>query len=631
MATQALTRRWRTSAGRVRPSQVALAVAEAAFLGWAATRFVQRQVVEDYREELGDQIVIHMKAVWTGDLLAVAILVLGLLLPVAVQRLRREPVLLVAVQAFTISLGVAVIYPLIQVFLEAFKAEFTAAEYSLAQFRRLMGLQMVRGSVGNTLLIGSISASLATLIGTVMAYALTLTDIPWRKWLRVLVILPLISPPFAVSFAVIMLFGRRGVITWDLLKIRDWSIYGPDGIILVQLIASIPLVALILSAVFAAMSQDLEEAAEDLGGRTLYVLRTVTFPLVLPAIATVWLLSFISSISDFGNPMLIGGGYRMLATQAYIQMIENFDLQLGAALSMLLLIPALIAFVLAGYISGRRSYVTVTGGARAARIRRLPGWLHWPLFGLAGLLATVSLLLYGSIFVGAAVNAWGFDYSLTLRNVRGLEIAIPELRNSLLVATTAGLAGGLFGVALAWLVSRQRFRGRTALDFAGTVLFAVPGTVIGVGYILAFNAHPFFWTGTFFIIILAFAFKRLPVGLRTGVAASRQIDPSLEEASLDLGATRPRTFALVTFPLLHRAFLAGVIYIFIRSMTDLSTAIFVNAGATQLYTVRMLRVMITGTPSEGAAFAGLLIVIILIALGLLSKVTGKSFVDLFRL
>jgi len=382
--------------------------------------------------------------------------------------------------------------------------------------------------------------------------------------------------------------------------------------------------------VFASISRDLEEAAEDLGGRPFYVLRTVTFPLVTPAILTAALLSFISAISDFGNPMLVGGGYQVLATQAFIQMIELFDLQLGAALGMLLLIPALLAFLLQHWITNRRSYITVTSGARTGAVRRLPGWIKWPLFSLCVVLAAFNILLYGSIFVGAFVNQWGFDFTPTLRNLSGLGNAMPMLRNSLIVAVGAGILGGVAGILIAWLVTRPKTPARGTLDFSATVMYAIPGTVIGIGYIIAFNAAPYFWTGTFFIIIVAYAFRRLPVGLRTGVAAQKQIDPSLEEASLDLGASRFRTFTRITFPLLSRAFFAGVIYIFIRSMTDLSAAVFLNAGRTQLYTVRMFRVMITGTPSEAAAFAALLIVIILIALGLLAKVTGKSFVDLFR-
>jgi iron(III) transport system permease protein len=403
--------------------------------------------------------------------------------------------------------------------------------------------------------------------------------------------------------------------------------------VLVQLISDIPLVILILSAVFASMSRDLEDAAGDLGARPFHVLRTVTFPLVTPAILTAFLLSFISSISDFGNPMLIGGGYQMLATQAYIQMIELFDLQLGAALSLILLIPALAAFLIQHYIVSRRSYVTVTSSARigAAYTRHLPGWIQWPLFGLVLFLAGFNLLLYGSIVVGAFVRTWGFDFTPTLRNLDGLVNALPNLRNSLIVSVGAGLLGGVLGVMIAWLVSRARFRGQRELDFLATVMYAVPGTVVGIGYILAFNGAPYFWTGTFLIIIVAYAFRRLPVGLRTSVAAQKQVDPTLEEASLDLGASRLRTFAKISFPLLNRAFFAGVIYIFIRSMTDLSSAVFLNSGRTQLFTVRMFRVMITGTPSQAAAFALLLIVIILIALAVLSKVTGKSFVDLFRI
>ncbi len=615
---------------RRRIAFAALILIEVALLVLAGNLLVQVQAVEDRREVVGNVETIHFRNEVVGDPPLIALIALGALLPLASGRLRREPALLVVTQAAIVSLILFVVWPLAQVFGEGFRAGQGAEGFSLAQFEKLLETPMVARASVNTLVIGVTSAVLATLIGTLVAYTLTLADVPWRRALRILTTLPLVSPPFAVSFAVILLFGRRGLITYDLLHITEQNIYGPHGIVFVQMISDIPLVALILSAVFASISRDLEEAAEDLGGRPFYVLRTVTFPLVTPAILTAALLSFISAISDFGNPMLVGGGYQVLATQAFIQMIELFDLQLGAALGMLLLIPALAAFLLQHWITNRRSYITVTSGARTGQARRLPGWIKWPLFGLCVFLAGFNILLYGSIFVGAFVNQWGFDWTPTLDNLRGLANAMPMLRNSLIVAVGAGIVGGVAGIVLAWLVTRPKAPGRRVLDFSATVMYAVPGTVVGIGYIIAFNAAPYFWTGTFFIIIVAYAFRRLPVGLRTGVAAQKQIDPSLEEASLDLGASRLHTFARITFPLLSRAFIAGVIYIFIRAMTDLSAAVFLNAGRTQLYTVRMFRVMITGTPSEAAAFAALLIVIILIALGLLGKVTGKSFVDLFR-
>ena len=625
-----LPQRW-SSRQRQRAVFAALIAVEILLLVFVGTRLVQVQAVEDYREVVGDQETIYLRNEVVGDPALVALLVLGIALPLASRRLRREPVLLVAVQLAIEALIMFVLWPLAKVFVEGFKAGQFVEGFSLVQFRTLFQMPMVVRATKNTMVIGVTTAFLSTLIGTLVAYTLTLTDVPWRRWLRNLVVLPLISPPFAVSFAIILLFGRRGVITYDLLGIKDYTIYGPQGIIFVQLISTIPLSVLIISAVFASMSRDLEEAAEDLGGHPLYVLRTVTFPLVTPAILTSVLLSFIGSISDFGNPMLIGGGYQMLATQAFIQMIEMFDLQLGAALGMLLIIPSLLAFLLQHRITSRRSYVTVTGGARTGHVRKLPAWIKWPLFGLCVFLAAFNVVLYGSIFVGAAVKTWGFDYTLTLDNVRGLLTSVPMLKNSMIVAISAGILGGLVSIFLAWLIGRQKFPGRAALDFSATMMQAIPGTVVGIGYILAYNAAPYFWTGTFFIIIVAYVFRRLPVGLRTGIAAQKQIDPSLEEASLDLGASRLRTFTHITFPLLSRAFFAGVIYIFIRAMTDLSAAVFLNSGRTQLFTVRMFRIMTTSTPSEAAAFAALLIVIIVISLGVLSKVTGKSFVDLFRI
>jgi iron(III) transport system permease protein len=625
-----LPQRWSVQ-GRRRFALVGLIVVELLLLAFIATYLVQVQAVEESREIVGDVEIVHFRNEIVGDPPLLALIIIGMALPLASSRLRREPVLLVTLQAAIIGLIVFVLWPLAQVFVEGFKAGQGSEAISLIQFEKLLAMPMVARATKNTMIIGVTTAALATLIGTLVAYTLTLTDVPLKRLLRILVILPLVSPPFAVSFAIIMLFGRRGLITYDLLHITQYNIYGPQGIVFVQLVSDIPLVVLILSAVFASISRDLEEAAEDLGGRPLYVLRTVTFPLVTPAILTAALLSYISSISDFGNPMLIGGGYQMLATQAYIQLIELFDLQLGAALAMLLVIPALLAFMIQYWITRRRSYITVTSGARTGQVRALPGWIKWPLYSLCVFLALLTILLYGSIFVGAAVKTWGFDYTLTLRNVYGLASALPMLRNSLIVSVGAGILGGILGILLAWLVARQQFRGRGTLDFSATVMYAIPGTVIGIGYILAFNASPYFWTGTFMIIIVAYAFRRLPVGLRTSVASQKQVDPVLEEASLDLGASRFHTFTRITFPLLSRAFFAGVIYIFIRSMTDLSAAVFLNSGRTQLFTVRMFRVMITGTPSEAAAFAALLIVIILISLGILSKVTGKSFVDLFRI
>jgi iron(III) transport system permease protein len=604
---------------------------EALILLLIGTQLVQVQIVEDYREVVGNLETIYFRREIVGDPPLLALLAAALFLPLLSAALRREWFLLALVQLTLAGLVIFVLWPLAQVFIQSFKEDFNTPGFTLFQFQKLIKTPAVARAVTNTFILGVTTATLSTALGALVAYALTLVEMPARGILRFLAVLPLVSPPFAVSFAFILLFGRRGVITYDWLGITDYNIYGPHGIILVQLISDIPLAILILSAVFAAINRDLDDAAQDLGARPFYILRTITFPLITPALLTTVLLTFISSISDFGNPMLIGGGFQTLATQAYIQMLEFNDLQLGAALALLLVIPALLAFLLQHHIAGRRSYVTVTSGARASQPHRLPGWLKWPLFALCLLLAIFSILIYGSIFIGAFVNTWGFDYTPTLRHTGEVWSSLPMLRNSLVVSFGAGILGGVLGILMAWLVTRKQTPGRRAIDFTATLMYAIPGTVIGIGYVTAFNGAPYFWTGTFMIIIIAFAYRRLPVGLRTGVAAQSQIDNSLEEASLDLGASRLQTFRRITFPLLSRAFTAGVIYIFIHSMTDLSSAVFLNAGRTQLFTVRMFRVMTTGTPSQAAAYAVLLIVIIVLAIALLSRLTRRSFIDSFRI
>ncbi|HEX6383462.1 MAG TPA: hypothetical protein VF177_02220, partial [Anaerolineae bacterium] len=248
----------------------ALIVAELLLLAYIGTRLVQVQWVEEQVQAAGNIETVILRRQIVGDPPLLILIVLGMGLPLAVHRLRREPALLLAVQAAVVGLIVFVLWPLAQVFVEGFKAGYGAEGFSLIQFERLLAQPMVARATGNTMVIGIVSGVLATAIGTLVAYTMTLTDVPWRRWLRILVIMPLVSPPFAVSFAFILLFGRRGLITYDLLNITRYNIYGPQGIVLVQLISDIPLVALILSAVFASISRDLEEAAEDLGGRPFF-------------------------------------------------------------------------------------------------------------------------------------------------------------------------------------------------------------------------------------------------------------------------------------------------------------------------------------------------------------------------
>ena len=216
-------RRW-SAHQRQRIAFIVLIVVEILLLAFIGTRLIQVQAVEDYREVVGDQETIYFRNEIVGDPVLFAMVLLGMALPLVSGRLRREMVLLVTVQAAIIGLTMFVLWPLMQVFVEAFKAEYGTENLSLVQFEKLFQPMVIRAT-RNTMVIGVISAFLSTLIGTLVAYTLTLTDVPWKRWLRNLVVLPLVSPPFAVSFAIILLFGRRGVITYDLLGITKFNIF----------------------------------------------------------------------------------------------------------------------------------------------------------------------------------------------------------------------------------------------------------------------------------------------------------------------------------------------------------------------------------------------------------------------
>ncbi len=233
---------------------IIIAVVQIVVLTFVAMWVMDIVIVEDTREVVDGVETITFRRELIGDPLLFVLAAVGMSLPLLSQKLRREPVMMLAVQLAIVALLIFVLWPVAQVFVEGFESTEVEGAYSLEHFQRLLTKPMVARATRNTLWLGVTSATLSTIIGAVVAYTLTLTDIPWKRWLRILVVITLISPPFAVSFAFILLFGRRGLITYDILGIQEWTIYGPDGIILVQLISNIPLAVLILIAVFAAMN-----------------------------------------------------------------------------------------------------------------------------------------------------------------------------------------------------------------------------------------------------------------------------------------------------------------------------------------------------------------------------------------
>jgi iron(III) transport system permease protein len=463
----------------------------------------------------------------------------------------------------------------------------------------------------------------------VFAYAITRTPLPFKQFFRLTATFPIISPPFVIALAAILLFGRSGTLTPFVKKIiGDYSIYGLGGLILVETIAYAPTAFLVLFGVLQAIDPALEEASLDLGASRFQVFSTITLPLATPGIASAWLLVFIQSMADFGNPMVISGDFRVLSVQAFLQITGMYDLSRGATLAILLLFPTLTAFFLQKYWVSRKSYVTVTGKPTSASIKQLEWYIKLPVYALCFVFTASVFLFYGMVFYGSFQKLWGVDATLTLKNyVEMFQVGKDYIIDSLTLSTLATPITGLLGMFVAFLLIRKKFPGRGLMEIVSMLTFAVPGTVVGIGYILAFNQKtalfPFILTGTAWIIIFLLIFRNMPVGIRSGIAALHQIDPSIEEASTDLGADSGTTFRKITLPMIAPAFFSGLVYSFVRAMTAISAIIFVVSGKWNLITVAILGFVDNSQYAQAAAMSLLLIGIVLIALGIIQWIVNR--------
>ncbi|MGD9552183.1 MAG: ABC transporter permease [Candidatus Caldatribacteriota bacterium] len=481
----------------------------------------------------------------------------------------------------------------------------------------------------NSIVLGIYTATIGTIAGFIFAYALTRTPLPFKNFFRLTITFPIISPPFVVALAAILLFGRAGSLTpWLKSLIGNYSIYGLGGLVLVETIAYSPTAFLVLYGVLQAIDPSLEEASMDLGASWSKVFSTITLPLATPGIASAWLLVFIQSMADFGNPMVISGDFRVLSVQAYLQITGMYDLPRGSTLAMLLLIPTITAFFLQKYWVSRKSYVTVTGKPTGATIKNLDWYIKLPVYGVCLLYTGIVLLFYGTIVYGSFQTLWGVNPTLTLKNyVEMLEVGKDYLFDSVFLSSIATPITGILGMFIAYLIIRKKFIGRGLMEFISMLTFAVPGTVVGIGYILAFNQKsillPFILTGTAWIIIILLIFRDMPVGIRSGIAALQQIDPAIEEASTDLGADSNTTFRKITLPMIAPAFFSGLAYGFVKAMTAISAVIFVVSGKWNLITIAILGFVDNTQYARAAAMSIILIIIILIALGVIQFLVNR--------
>jgi iron(III) transport system permease protein len=484
----------------------------------------------------------------------------------------------------------------------------------------------------NSLVVSAVSTVITVALALVLAYAVTRTTVPGKRFVSLMSLLPLISPPFLVSLAFILLFGRNGVVTHGLGL--DWSIYGFHGIVVSQVFTFLPQAYILLANVLANIDTSLEEAAENLGAGFATTLRRVTLALARPGLASAGLIVFILCMTDFGNPILIGGRYNVLATEIYAQVIGMNDFASASTMSVVLIVPCLVAYLLNAHWVGGRSYVTVSGASRTT-LRPTPAAVRWPLFLLSGGIALFIAVIYGLIPLGSVVRLWGSDWSLSLRHYgfgSTAEGAWP-VWNSVKLALASGVIGTALALVTAYLIERRRgVLGASArgIEFVGLLPAALPGTVIGVGYILAFNVPPLTLTGTVWILVASVVFWKFPVALLAATNALKQIDPALEEAAVSLGAGGVRTFTRVIWPLLTGAAFSIFVYFFINGMVTVSAVIFLIYPGFNLGSAAILAQVENGYPGVACALGTIILAIVIGGVLLLRVLVGGDRVAILK-
>jgi iron(III) transport system permease protein len=536
---------------------------------------------------------------------------------------RAQPDRAVAATALVLWLLLAlfVVFPLAMLFARIL---VDRGEFSVAGIVSVLSDRHQVRAFWNSLLLATLTGILGTIIGFAFAFAAERARLP-RPLVAAIdasVLLPLVSPPFTTAIAMIFSFGPRGLVTYELLGIKGFTVYGLWSTLFSEVLTYFPIAYLTLRPMLAGIDSNIEGMARSLGASRAHVFRTVTLPLTVPGLANAFLLLFAASLADFATPLILAGNqFPVLPTQAYLQITGLFDLRGGAALSFVLLLPALAVFMLQRYWVSRRHYVTVTGkGAGVAPFDSASPVARALLVAICAGVTAVIVYFYALLLYASLVVALGANHAPTLAHYRVIFTeGLKAIGDTLIIAGIAMPLGGLYGIVLGYLVARKRFAARRSMELVSMVNYALPGTIVGIAYLIAFNDPPFMLTGTALIIVACYVFRYGPTGIRATIALLSQIDRSLEEASLGLGASSGATFRRVTLPLILPAFFAGLGVVFIRSMTAISATIFLVSIGWTLITVKILENITELALGPAAAFSVLVVAIVFVVVGLIGR------------
>lgn len=534
------------------------------------------------------------------------------------KKLLADPVMVTTIVFLIAFLTLFILYPLAILLVDSFVGD---GGFGFGIFVRIFKMPTFTKAITNTLKVGFVVGIFSTLVGLLFAYVEVYVKM--NKFVgglfKVVSMLPVVSPPFVLSLSMIMLFGKAGIITRHLLKIYDNSVYGFWGIAIVQTLTFFPVCYMMLRGLLKNIDPSLEEASRDMGASRFKVFSSVTLPLLLPGLGNAFLVTFIESIADFANPMLIGGSYDTLATTIYLQITGAYDKPGAAAMAVVLLIITLLMFVVQKYVLEKKTAATLTGKASRERMLINDRSVKLPLTFFCAAIALFVIMMYICVPIGALFPTWGYKFfPLTgkwFKQVFTRYNGFKAFKDSFVLSLISAPITALLSMIISYLVVKKNFKAKGFIEAVSMLAMAVPGTVLGVGYIRGF-AGGIFRTGILqglygsaAILVIVFVVRSLPTGTRSGISALRQIDKSIEESAYDMGANSFTVFTTVTLPLIKDSFLSGLVTAFVRSITAISAIILLVTPEFLLITVQINEFAEKGSYGLACAFATILIMI----------------------
>jgi len=517
--------------------------------------------------------------------------------------------------------------------------ELALENFTLANFERFFTSSMYQRSLRNSFLISFAVVFFTLLIGVPMGYFVARVEMPFKKLILALGILPIITPAFVGAFSWVILLGRQGILRYAINKVLDIfglslpPIYGLFGIIFTMSLTYLPFVFLLSYGAFRSSNPLLEESAMIMGATHSRILRTITIPLILPSLGAAAILVFIRSIGNFGIPAVLGGNQYVLPTLIHFRVHGFWDLNGASAIAIISVSIVIIALAIQKKIVSAREYETISTATSEYKLHKHPlikaiAIIYCILILLISLAPQITILIMSFFEKWTGYLPVGF----TLDNYKIIpQIASKTIKNSFFLAVTASLLTALIGTLAAYITERRRPRGGILIDFTIMTPFVLPGIVVSVALLSAFSSEPINISGTFLIILIAFIVRRNPYVFRSVVATLTQLDEALEESSTISGASWFYTFRRITLPLILPGIISGTILTFATLLQELATTILLYSARTVTLPIQIYNTVAEGNFGIASSLSVLLMVTVFIMVYLMNIFFGDSSSSSFKL